>query len=322
MDCLLRNGSSGCATARSATLGKAVRSLSEGNPFDDAAPSRGRTGLHVGTGGEQTLWRPGASGGVLRAHAVVLGERIGRAAPETDGAITAAPLSYRVGEGGLVVLFRYGVAVLFGMDEAQEAETLKGLATRVTAPEGSSAEDEVAQILIRPDEDEMVTPSGALQLRAATPEQLLIVADALAKSVALARDERQVAAVFDALEPFAAGLAGRGRSPGGRSAILRTIGRALLVQHRVSGRVAVREKPDILWDRPDLERLYGRLEDEYELIERTETLDRKLDFISTSASALVDLQDAERSLRLELVVVVLILTEVGLALAQLFGLRP
>ena len=269
----------------------------------------------------EQISRPvGATEGVLRVHAVVLGERIGRSGAETDGAITAAPLSFKVGERGMVVLFRYGVAVLFGLDEAQEAETLKGLEARVTAPE-RVVEDEVAQILIRPDEDEQVTPAGALQLRSATPEHLLIVADALAKSVALARDERQVATVFDALEPFAAGLAGRGRSPGGRAAILRTIGRALLVQHRVSGRVAVREKPDILWDRPDLERLYSRLEDEYELIERTETLDRKLAFISASASALVDLQDAERSLRLELVIVVLILLELAAALVQLFGVR-
>src|SRR5262249_20760915 len=160
--------------------------------------------------------------------------RIGRSEVQTDGAITAAPLSFRVGDHGLAVLFRYGVAVLFGLDEAQETLCLEGLEARVTAPE-PVVEDEVAQILIRPNEGEQGTPSGAIQLRAATPEHLLIVADALAKSVALARDERQVAAVFDALEPFAAGLAGRGRSPGGRAAILRTIGRALLVQHRVSG---------------------------------------------------------------------------------------
>lgn len=251
---------------------------------------------------------------------MLLGERIGRTTVETDGAITAAPLSFKIGETGVVVLFRYGVAVLFGLSEAEEAETLKGLAARVTGPE-QVLEDETAQILVRPDEDEQITPAGAIQLRAASPEQLLVVADALAKSVALARDERQVADVFDALEPFAAALAERGRSPGGRQAILRMIGRALLVQHRVSGRIAVREKPDILWDRPELERLYYRLEDEYELTERTETLDRKLAFISASASALIDLKDADRSLRLELVIVFLILAELALALVQLFGVR-
>jgi uncharacterized Rmd1/YagE family protein len=156
-------------------------------------------------------------------------------------------------------------------------------------------EDQTAQILIRPHEEEQITSNGAIQLRSDSQDHLLIVADALAKSVGLARDERQVAAVFDAIEPFAAGLAARGRSPGGRTAILRLIGRALLVPHWVSGRLAVREKPQNLWDRPDLERLYGGLEDEYELIERAETLDRKLDVISAAASALVELIDADRA---------------------------
>ena len=61
-----------------------------------------------------------------------------------------------------------------------------------------------------------------------------------------------------------------------RKGMLKLLGNALLVQHRVSGRVAVAEKPDALWDRPDLERLYARLEDEYELKERVDALNRKL----------------------------------------------
>jgi uncharacterized Rmd1/YagE family protein len=258
--------------------------------------------------------------GRLRAHAVLLGERFGRSAHDADEAVTAAPFSYRVGEDGFAVLFRYGAAVFFGLDPAAEAEALKALAPRITQPE-KILEEETAQIVVRAEEDDQITPAGAIQLRAASPEHLLVVADALAKSVALARDERQVAAVLDAIEPFAAGLAERGRPPGGRGAILRMIGRSLLVQYRVSGRVAVREKPDILWDRPDLERLYSRLEDEYELIERAETLDRKLAFISASASALIDLKDSDRSLRLELVIAALIVAELILALVQLFGLR-
>ncbi len=51
------------------------------------------------------------------------------------------------------------------------------------------------------------------------------------------------------IEPFAAKLAMSGKTPFRRRAMLRLIGQALLVQHRVSGRVAVEEKPDVLWDR-------------------------------------------------------------------------
>ena len=91
----------------------------------------------------------------------------------------------------------------------------------------------------------------------------------------------------------------------------------LLVQQRVSGLVAVNEKPDVLWERPSLERLYARLEDEYELKERADVLTRKLTVISETAKALADIIDTERSLRLEAIIVLLILVEIGFTVYQL-----
>jgi required for meiotic nuclear division protein 1 len=98
---------------------------------------------------------------------------------------------------------------------------------------------------------------------------------------------------------------------------LQHIGNGLLVQHRVSGRVAVTEKPDVLWDRPDLERLYARLESEYELKERTDALTRKLSVVAATGKALTDVIDTERSLRLEITIVILILIEVVFAAYQI-----
>jgi len=70
------------------------------------------------------------------------------------------------------------------------------------------------------------------------------------------------------------------------------------------------EKPDVLWERPNLERFYGRLEDEYELKERANVLTRKLTVISDTAQALADIIDTERSLRLEMIIVLLIAVEI------------
>jgi len=81
----------------------------------------------------------------------------------------------------------------------------------------------------------------------------------------------------------------------------------LLVQQHVSGLVAVAEKPDVLWERADLERFYARLENEYELKERADLLTRKLTVISDTAMALADIIDKERSLRLARIIIALIL---------------
>jgi required for meiotic nuclear division protein 1 len=102
---------------------------------------------------------------------------------------------------------------------------------------------------------------------------------------------------------------------------LKLLGNALLVQHRFSGPVAVAEKPDVLWDRPDLERLFARLEDEYELKERVDALNRKLAVIAETANTLADIIDARRSLRLELIVVVLIAFEVAITSYQIYAAR-
>ena len=139
--------------------------------------------------------------------------------------------------------------------------------------------------------------------------------------MSLGRDEREVNAVLEVVEPFAAGLSRTGRPPGTRRGMLRLIGQALLVQHRLSGRVAVEEKPDVLWDRPDLERLYARVEDEYELKERTITLKRKLDVIVETARGLTDVIEADRATRLEGTIVLLIVAEIMLTLAQMFVFR-
>ena len=103
--------------------------------------------------------------------------------------------------------------------------------------------------------------------------------------------------------------------------MLKLLGNALLVQHRVSGRIAVAEKPDALWDRPDLERLYARLEDEYELKERVDALNRKLAVVAETANTLADIIDTRRSLRLEVIIVVLIAVEIIIAFYQIYAGR-
>ncbi|MEA2681222.1 MAG: hypothetical protein QOK03_2944 [Candidatus Binataceae bacterium] len=72
-----------------------------------------------------------------------------------------------------------------------------------------------------------------------------------------------------------------------------------------------------MWDRPDLERLYARLQDEYELKERAEALSRKLRVIWETAEVLTDIIDTKRSLRLELIIVILILFEIVMTLYEL-----
>jgi len=263
--------------------------------------------------------QPTARGSLL-ARALLLGERIDTSGLERADLVSSAPLAFHVGAVGFAVLYRFGVAVLFGLSPIEEDEIIRKIGGRVSgAPHG---DDESLVVEIVPESEEKALANDRLAVKDLSESRLLVIADALAKSVALARDERRVNAVFDTIEPFAAELALRGRPPWKRRAMLELIGQTLLVRHRVSGRVAVDEKPDVLWDRPDLERLYARLEDEYELEARGRTLNAKIDVIGETARALTDLIDAERSVRLEWTIIALIAVEIMLSVFQIVIARP
>jgi uncharacterized Rmd1/YagE family protein len=253
----------------------------------------------------------------LTAHALLLGERLDTSGLERSDVISTTPLAFGVGANGYAVLFRYGVAVLVGLSPVEEDEVVRGLTARINSPFGH-IEDEAAVIEVAPERDDQIAPGGPIIVRDLSPPRLLVIADALAKNVALSRDEREVSKVIEVVEPFAAALARTGRSPSNRRQLLRTIGQALLVHHHMSGRVQVEEKPDILWDQPEFERLYTRLEDEYELKERAAALTRKLRVIDETARALTDIMDTTRSVRLEAAIVALIVVEVLVTFYQLF----
>src|ERR1700676_3044972 len=183
----------------------------------------------------------------LTAHALQIGDRINTAGFEGQ-VLSSAPLAVRVGSNGLAVVFRYGVVVLIGLSADEEKDFLGRLRDR-SFGRITPQEEEWAKIQIAKDAEEPIPVGGPILVREFSLERLLLVADALAKSVVLGHDEREVANVFDTIEPFARELARFGKTSRNRTDLLKLMGNALLVQHRLSGRVAVGEKADVLWDR-------------------------------------------------------------------------
>lgn len=256
----------------------------------------------------------------LRIRALLLGDRLDTSGLERRDMIASTPFAFRVNDNGFVAFFRYGAVVFAGLTRSQEEGYLESINSRISG-KLPSFEEEIAYITINEDLNDQVPPGGPIQLKELEPERLLVIADVLAKSVALAHNERRIGAFFRVVDPLARNLAENGTLPRNRRDILVLIGESLIVSHRMSARVAVDDKPDILWDRVDLERLYSRMEDEYELKERASTLADKVETVQNTASALTDLIDAQRSYRLEITIVILIAVELGIAVFDLF-FRP
>src|ERR1700690_1062903 len=182
---------------------------------------------------KNSAFRSDPPGNRVTAHALNVGDRINTAGFEKE-ALSAIPLALRAGKDGIAVLLRYGAVVFVGMSAEEEAAFLERFSARIggrlTPPEEETATFELAGV-----GEDQVAAGGPIQVRDFSLERLLIISDALAKSVVLAHDEREVAKVFEIIEPFVRELASSGKTQRSRRGILKLIGDALLVQHNVSG---------------------------------------------------------------------------------------
>jgi len=256
---------------------------------------------------------------LMSARALLIGERVDTRGLERRESLAVAPFTLRLPEGGIAVLFRYGAVVLFNAPAAAEEALLQRLAPFITGPFQTRETDD-ARVQIGAEREDEVDVAGTIFLKQPSVERLQLVADVLAKSMILAHYETRIAGIFDRIDPLAVTLREKGSAGASGRDLLRQIGNVLLIQHRMVGRVETGEKPELLWDHPELERLYVRLAEEYELRERSRALDRKLDVISRTVETLLGLVHNRSSLRVEWIILALIVGEIVLTLySLLFG---
>jgi uncharacterized Rmd1/YagE family protein len=253
---------------------------------------------------------------IVPIKALYLGERLDTRSIETEEALGIAPLALAPAEQSVAVLFRYGVIVLFNVDAAAEAALLGRLETLI-ADRFPTPETDISRLQVNRDAETQTDISGTIYVREATTERFQLVADILAKSLILAHYEARVAGIFDRIEPLAAMLREKGRAGTYGATLMRHIGDVLQMQHRMVGRVETGEKPELLWEHPELERLYLRLAEEYELRERSRALERKLDVVARTVETLLGLIQNRSSLRVEWYIVALIVVELILSIYTL-----
>lgn len=255
-------------------------------------------------------------GAAFTARAILLGERLDLRSWSAADALATNPLTVSVHGGGAAALYRFGVAVFFGISAAEEVSFLRQLepcvVNRDPAPETESlpvrVEAGVKEGLV----------GGELYLDEPTLPRLQVIADVLSKSALLSLYERKVAGEFDRIEPLAAELDRSGRIRSRGADLQKMIGSMLLVESRMVGRAAISDKPEILWDHPELEALFAKVEDEFEIRLRDAALERKLNLIARTAQTVAQMLTAKHSLRVEWYIVILIVVEILLTLYELF----
>ena len=252
----------------------------------------------------------------VRVRAHLVGERLILKTLETGDALSTNPLIVRAGAAGCAVLLRYGVVVVFNLETAEETEYLGSLQPFIKEPSTERVCEELL-LAFQPDTKERLE-RDTLWLKDCSAERLQIVAEALAKSVVLDYYEQKVFSLFDQIKPFTTAIQNPHERPPKEKELLRYIGGTLLIQQKMLGIVEVGDKPDPIWDYPDLNRLYLRLEDEYELRERLLILEQKLALISRSVETALGILQQGSSHRVEWYIVILIVVEILLSIYEIW----
>jgi uncharacterized Rmd1/YagE family protein len=248
----------------------------------------------------------------FRARALLLGARLElRNWPESE-TLARMPLAVRLPGSGVAVLFRYGVAVLFGVT-AEDEHALREKLAPFTVHRYPAAEVEELEVRVDESRAEGLL-EGALSVQSRSLERLQLIAEVLSKSALLGHYETRIAGDFDRIEPLALELERSGRIRGATREHLKRIGALLLMEDRMVGRAQIADKPELLWDHPRLEGLNALLEDEFEIHERLSALDRKVELAARTERTLIDLMGARHALRVEWYIVALIAFEIGLTL--------
>jgi len=252
----------------------------------------------------------------VNVRALLVGQGIDLRSYNPQQVLARDPLTLSLSKEGIAVLFRFGVVVMFGGTTTSENAFLTQLQSYIRSP----FEQPQIEVLALQVVDDTVAhiEEGILYVPDLAMPRVQVIADILAKSVLLDDYERYAAGVFDRIEPLAERLQKRGRLPRQEHHLKRYLGDILQIQHRLVGRAEVGEKPDVLWEHDEYERLWRRLESEFEISERQAALDRKLEVIGNTAETLLGLLTDRHTLRVEWYIVILIVVEILLTLYELF----
>ncbi|MDO8664287.1 MAG: RMD1 family protein, partial [Candidatus Liptonbacteria bacterium] len=148
-------------------------------------------------------------------------------------------------------------------------------------------------------------------------ERIKIISYVSAQSVALDHYEDEIEARLKDLGKVVEDLKTKGRPSLTQTEILKQVGDVLSVKQNAVSRLSLFDKPDETWEKEEIEQLYLKLRTEYEIMDRFDVLNEKIDFLAENNDTLLNYLASKRSNFLEIIVIVLIAVEIVLFVVEL-----
>lgn len=219
------------------------------------------------------------------------------------------PLVMKVLKDQYVVLTKFGTITFWNIPTRLHLQLTKEIQPYVKNKRSSYSYTEDTKVLVGGNVEKVTFEkvySGGLGV-----EKIKIISHVLSQSVALERYEDDIEKSLMELEGIVENLKLRGKAFLSEKELLKQIGRVLSVKQTVISHLSIFDKPDEIWESPELEMLYNRMDAEYDLRSRFDVLDKKANYLSDISKMLMEFLAEKRNAFLETVIIVLIVIEIG-----------
>jgi len=223
------------------------------------------------------------------------------------------PLLVQLSKQKMVMVFDYGAIVLFDYTDEEIRDLLSVLDPCAWRKNKRMSQDEFTLYLA----PRTKKPEGTdeLTVKELNRDIALVVGVVLSRSVSVEYYESLVANALATFEETISELATRGWMPRRRRELTKQVGFALSVEHELAYNISVLDDPDIVWDGGTrIESLYASLKREFDLVDRIRLIQQKVSIISRSSTFVLSRLESQRSNMLEWIIILLIFSEIVLAL--------
>jgi uncharacterized Rmd1/YagE family protein len=214
------------------------------------------------------------------------------------------------GEGKYLCIFSFGVVVICGIEDPKEAAKLL---KRVTLGEEDikvgRVDPEEFDIVVNPDQPESLE-FHYVQIKDLKVEKLLLIFHTMAQSAALSFLDMKLGDPIRSFEEVHTNLEQSGHLHIQHGQLMKMVGVCGNMINLIVGRLALLDDPAITWEDKEAEALYVKMRQAFELDDRFNALQFKLEFIQDSSQRILDVLAAKRSEWLEIIIIVLIVIEV------------
>jgi uncharacterized Rmd1/YagE family protein len=215
--------------------------------------------------------------------------------------------------GGEFFVYPFG-AVVFRNVTPEERDRQIALLHQARGGLTSSAVIEEEFTALEDPSTEPDVSDGVLTLDRMTPQRASIIAITVAQSAAMEYYERIVEQMFERTERLVERLEERGTVPFATRPLHRFIGAAIGTRNEVLSVLHLLDRPDEAWDDQGIDRIYGELRAEFDLVDRYQSLELKLRSVQEALELVLDVARDRRLVLLESAIVVLIVMELALSL--------